>query len=84
MRLAEAKKYVAEKLKVTPLDLIDECGMRDVREDLGHAYTNITKMSCYKIVDYVLSRIQPRIKMYNSEDRRFSIHSSGSICPRSV
>ncbi len=35
MRLAEAKKYVAEKLKVAPLDLVDECVMRDVREDLG-------------------------------------------------
>ena len=35
MRLAEAKKYVAEKLKVAPLDLVDECVMRDVREELG-------------------------------------------------
>ena len=35
MRLAEAKKYVAEKLKVSPLDLVDECVMRDVREDFG-------------------------------------------------
>jgi dimethylamine--corrinoid protein Co-methyltransferase len=35
MRLPEAKQYVAEKLKVTPLDLVDECVMRDVREDLG-------------------------------------------------
>ena len=35
MRLAEAKKYVAEKLKVSPLDLVDECEMRIVREDLG-------------------------------------------------
>jgi dimethylamine--corrinoid protein Co-methyltransferase len=35
MRLAEAKQYVAEKLKVTPLDLVDECEMRFVREDLG-------------------------------------------------
>jgi dimethylamine--corrinoid protein Co-methyltransferase len=35
MRLAEAKQYVAEKLKVEPLDLVDECVMRYVREDLG-------------------------------------------------
>ena len=35
MRLPEAKQYVAEKLKVTPLDLVDECVMREVREDLG-------------------------------------------------
>ena len=35
MRLSDAKKYVAEKLKVTPLDLVDECVMRDVREELG-------------------------------------------------
>jgi dimethylamine--corrinoid protein Co-methyltransferase len=35
MRLPEAKKYVAEKLKVAPLDLVDECVMRDVRQNLG-------------------------------------------------
>jgi dimethylamine--corrinoid protein Co-methyltransferase len=35
MRLAEAKKYVAEKLNVTPVDLSDECAMREVRADLG-------------------------------------------------
>ncbi len=35
MRLPEAKKHVAEKLKVTPADLSDECAMRDVRADLG-------------------------------------------------
>lgn len=35
MRLPEAKKYVAEKLKVTPVDLSDECAMRDVRAELG-------------------------------------------------
>ena len=35
MRLSEAKQYVAEKLKVAPLDLVDECVMRDVREELG-------------------------------------------------
>jgi len=35
MRLPEAKQYVAEKLKVAPLDLVDECEMRFVREDLG-------------------------------------------------
>jgi len=34
MRLAEAKQYVAEKLKVTPRDLVDECVMRDVRHEL--------------------------------------------------
>ncbi len=35
MRLPEAKAYVAEKLSVTPLDLVDECVMRDVREEFG-------------------------------------------------
>lgn len=35
MRLAEAKQYVADKLKVSMPDLADECVMRDVREDLG-------------------------------------------------
>ena len=35
MRLAEAKQYVAEKLKVAPLDLVDACVMRDVRENFG-------------------------------------------------
>ena len=34
MRLPEAKQYVAEKLKVSLMDLVDECVMRDVREDL--------------------------------------------------
>ena len=35
MRLAEAKAYVARKLNVAPLDLVDACVMRDVREELG-------------------------------------------------
>jgi dimethylamine--corrinoid protein Co-methyltransferase len=35
MRLPEAKQYVAEKLQVELLDLVDECEMRIVREDLG-------------------------------------------------
>lgn len=35
MRLAEAKHYVAEKLKIEPKDLADECVMREVREDLN-------------------------------------------------
>ena len=35
MRLAEAKQYVAGKLKVQPKDLADECVMRAVREDLN-------------------------------------------------
>lgn len=35
MRLPEAKQYVAEKLDVTPLDLVDECEMRYLREKLG-------------------------------------------------
>ncbi len=35
MRLPEAKQYVADKLQVEPLDLVDECEMRFVREDLG-------------------------------------------------
>jgi len=35
MRLPEAKRYVAEKLKVTPAELCDEVAMRDIRADLG-------------------------------------------------
>ena len=35
MRLPEAKRYVAEKLKVTPADLSDEYAMRSLRADLG-------------------------------------------------
>ena len=35
MKLAEAKQYVAEKLKVAPIDLVDECAMREVRHELG-------------------------------------------------
>ena len=35
MRLAEAKQYVAEKLKVEPINLSNECLMRELRNDLG-------------------------------------------------
>ena len=35
MKINEAKKYVAEKLKVTLAELGDECVMRDVRHELG-------------------------------------------------
>jgi len=35
MRIGEAKKYVAEKLKVEPKDLADECVMRQLRHELG-------------------------------------------------
>jgi len=35
MKLPEAKKYVAEKLNVSLMDLADECLMRDVREEFG-------------------------------------------------
>ena len=35
MRLPEAKRYVAERLKVTPADLSDECAMRTLRAELG-------------------------------------------------
>ena len=34
MKIAEAKKYVADKLGVTPLDLANEQLMCDIREDL--------------------------------------------------
>ena len=34
MRLNEAKKYVADKLKVSVADLTDEVVMRETREDL--------------------------------------------------
>jgi len=35
MKLAEAKKYVAKKLGIDLLDLINEEVMRELREDLG-------------------------------------------------
>lgn len=35
MRLPEAKRYVAEKLKVTPAALSDEHAMRELRAELG-------------------------------------------------
>lgn len=34
MRIAEAKQYVAKKLKITQMDLVDERVMREVRKDL--------------------------------------------------
>jgi len=34
MKINEAKKYVAEKLKVNPIDLSDCYIMREIREDL--------------------------------------------------
>jgi len=34
MRITEAKKYVADKLHVTPLDLSDPLIMRNLREEL--------------------------------------------------
>ncbi len=34
MRIQEAKAYVADKLKVSPVDLSDENVMREVREEL--------------------------------------------------
>ncbi len=34
MKIADAKKYVADKLGITPLDLSDEEIMREIREDL--------------------------------------------------
>lgn len=35
MKLKDAKEYVAKKLGVTTLDLIDENVMRELREELG-------------------------------------------------
>jgi dimethylamine--corrinoid protein Co-methyltransferase len=35
MRIAEAKRYVADKLKITVEDLADECFMRQLRYDRG-------------------------------------------------
>ena len=35
MKLAEAKKYVARRMKIEPSDLINEEVMRPLREDLG-------------------------------------------------
>ena len=35
MRIAEAKRYIADKLKIAPEDLADECFMRELRYDLG-------------------------------------------------
>ena len=35
MKIAEAKQYVADKLKITPFELTDEEAMRQIRADLG-------------------------------------------------
>jgi len=35
MRLAEAKRYVADKLGVTPVDLADTIAMQELRGELG-------------------------------------------------
>ena len=35
MRINDAKEYVAKKLGVTTLDLVDEKVMRELREELG-------------------------------------------------
>ena len=35
MKLDDSKKYVAKKLGITAMDLVDENVMRDIREDLG-------------------------------------------------
>lgn len=35
MRIGDAKKFVAKKLGVSPIDLSDEYVMRDIREELG-------------------------------------------------
>jgi len=35
MKIVEAKQYVAQKLRVEVIDLIDEELMRELREDLG-------------------------------------------------
>ncbi len=35
MKIAEAKRYVADKLGVGVMDLTDEAVMRELREDLG-------------------------------------------------
>jgi len=34
MKIADAKEYVADKLKITPFELSDEEVMREIREDL--------------------------------------------------
>ena len=34
MRISEAKQHVAKKLKIAPMDLVDERVMREVRKDL--------------------------------------------------
>ena len=35
MKIAEAKQYVADRLKISPMDLSNEEVMRQIREDLG-------------------------------------------------
>lgn len=47
MRLNEAKKYVAEKLKVTVDDLVDEVVMNELRQelDISTVYAGMGEMS---------------------------------------
>lgn len=47
MKLAEAKKYVADKLGCTTFDLSDETAMREIRESLDIGHTVITPHSSY-------------------------------------
>lgn len=68
LKLDEAKKYVADKLKVSLLDITDEVIMREVREDLdiatvfmgyGHKSRGIeAKMNISKLLDLKINCVE--------------------------
>ena len=74
MRIAEAKKYVAEKLHVSILELSDEVVMNEVREDLnigrvvshhGKARGIQAKINIGKLLDLELNSVQRFLEKLN-------------------
>lgn len=74
MRIAEAKKYVAEKLHVSVLELSDEVVMNEVREDLnlgrvvshhGKARGIQAKMNIGKLLDLELNSVKRFLEKLN-------------------
>jgi hypothetical protein len=74
MRIAEAKKYVAEKLHVSVLELSDEVVMNEVREDLnigrvvshhGKARGIQAKINIGKLLDLELNSVKRFLEKLN-------------------
>ncbi len=74
MRIAEAKKYVAEKLHVSVLELSDEVVMNEVREDLnlgrvvshhGKARGIQAKMNISKLLGLELNSVKRFLEKLN-------------------